>query len=253
MAAKPTVVLVPGAWHVEHTYHKLIPDLERRGYSTLAIRNPSLGQPMRDGLVDEDAAHLRSVVDRLLDDGKEVVVAAHSYAGSVLSPALANYAWKKGDKGRVLGLVYIAAFVLPEGKSIAAIMFPPDGSDSPLKADENGFIQPPDPHVFYNDLPESEQQELAKHLLPNPGNVGTVPGRGAPWKNVPAVYLKCLKDVILPPAVQQRMLDAVGGDALRVVELDSSHSPMLSMPEKVGDAVMLVERLGRESVEKERL
>lgn len=136
MAPKPTVVLVPGAWHVEHTYHKLIPDLERRGYSTLAIRNPSLGQPMRDGLVDEDAAHLRSVVDRLLDDGKEVVVAAHSYAGSVLSPALANYAWKKGDKGCVLGLVYIAAFVLPEGKSIAAIMFPPDGSDSPLKADE---------------------------------------------------------------------------------------------------------------------
>ncbi|KAF4303132.1 Microsomal signal peptidase 12kDa subunit [Botryosphaeria dothidea] len=256
MPTKPTVVLVPGAWHIEHTYHKLVPDLERRGYPTLAIRNPSVGQPARDGLVQEDATHLRSVIDPLLAEGKEVLVVAHSYGGSVLSPSLADYAWKKGEKGRVLGLVYIAAFLLPVGKSLGAIMYPPDGSDSPLKMDENGFLQPPDPHVFYNDLPEEEQQELQKHLLPNPGNVGHEPGKGEPWKRVPAVYIKCSKDVILPPPVQQAMLDEVGANPdyeVRVVELDSSHSPMLSMPAKVGDAIVLAEELGRKKLKEEGL
>lgn len=256
MSTKPTVVLVPGAWHIEHTYHKLVPDLERRGYPTLAIRNPSVGQPARDGLVQEDATHLRSVIDPLLAEGKEVLVVAHSYGGSVLSPSLADYAWKKGEKGRVLGLVYIAAFLLPVGKSPGAIMYPPDGSDSPLKMDENGFLQPPDPHVFYNDLPEEEQQELRKHLLPNPGNVGHEPGKGEPWKRVPAVYIKCSKDVILPPPVQQAMLDEVGANPdyeVRVIELDSSHSPMLSMPAKVGDAIVLAEELGRKKLKEEGL
>lgn len=254
MASKPTVILVPGAWHHEHTYHKLIPDLERRGYATRAIRNPSLGKPAADGLVDADANHLRSVIDPYLAAGTDVIVVAHSYAGSVLSPALADYAWKKdeGGNGRVLGLVYISAFILGEGKSLAHIMFPPDGNGSPMKADENGFIPPPDPYIFYNDLPESEQRELHKGLLPNPGNVGTVPGRGAPWHNVPTVFIKCSKDVILPPDIQQKMLDSIeGSEKVRVVTLDSSHSPMLSMPERVGDAVALAEELGREKLAKE--
>ncbi|KAL1626641.1 putative microsomal signal peptidase 12kda subunit [Diplodia seriata] len=256
MSSKPTVILVPGAWHTEHTYHKLIPDLERRGYKTRAIRNPSVGQPSGDGLVDRDAVHLRSVIDPYLAAGTDVIVAAHSYGGSVVSPALADYAWKKDEagRGRVLGLVYITAFILPEGKSAAQIMYPHDPERAPMQADENGFLQPPDPYVFYNDLPEAEQRELHAGLLPNPGNVGTVPGKGAPWLRVPTVYLKTAKDIILPADVQQGMLNAIeGSEQVRVVELDSSHSPMLSMPEKVGDAVALAEELGRERLAKEGL
>ncbi|KAH7042247.1 Alpha/beta hydrolase fold-1 [Macrophomina phaseolina] len=249
--AKPTVVLVPGAWHDEYAYHKLVPDLERRGYATLAVRNPSLGQSTREGLIEEDAAHLRTVVDRLLADGKEVIVVAHSYAGSVLSSALADYAWKEGENGHVLGLVYIAAFLLPEGKNLASIMFPPDGRNIPSKADENGFKPQPDPYIFYNDLPESEQQDLVKHLHPNPANADKLPGHGVPWKNIPTIYIKCLRDLMLPPYAQQAMLDAVdAGERLRVLELDASHSPMLSIPERVSDAVALVEGLGREGVER---
>lgn len=89
-------------------------------------------------------------------------------------------------------------------------------------------------------------------MLPNPGNVGTVPGTGAPWHNVPTVFIKCSKDVILPPDIQQKMLDSIeGSEKVRVVTLDSSHSPMLSMPDKVGDAVALAEELGREKLAKE--
>ncbi|OJD31633.1 microsomal signal peptidase 12kda subunit [Diplodia corticola] len=255
MSSKPTVILVPGAWHTEHTYHKLVPDLERRGYKTRAIRNPSLGKPAADGLVEKDAEHLRSVIDPYLAAGTDVIVAAHSYGGGVLSPALADYSWKKdeGGKGRVLGLVYIAAFILPEGKTFAQTMYPPNG-ESNMKADENGFLPPPDPHVFYNDLPESEQRELYAGLLPQPGNIGTEVGRGAPWQRVPTVYVKTAQDIILPADVQQRMVDAVeGGEKMRVVLLDSSHSPMLSMPEKVGDAVALAEELGRARLAEEGL
>lgn len=129
MATKPTIVLIPGGWHLPNTYDKLAPALERRGYSTLSIRNPSVGTLLpsdapTDTLVQADATNVRAAIAPLLAQGKELVVVAHSYGGEVLSRAFADYAWSSEDKGRVLALVYMAAFLLPAGKSLREVMGP---------------------------------------------------------------------------------------------------------------------------------
>ena len=76
-AGLPTIVLVHGAFAESASWNGVIADLHRRGYKAVAVANP-----LRS--LQEDAAYLRSVIDILPGP---VVVAGHSYGGSVMSEA----------------------------------------------------------------------------------------------------------------------------------------------------------------------
>ena len=71
-AATPTVVLVHGAFAESASWNGVIAELQRRGYTVIAVANPLRG-------LREDAAYLRSVLDSL---SGPIVVAGHSYGGS---------------------------------------------------------------------------------------------------------------------------------------------------------------------------
>ncbi|GGP16680.1 alpha/beta hydrolase [Nonomuraea glycinis] len=73
----PTVVLVHGAFAESASWNGVVADLKRRGYPVIAIANPLRG-------LQEDAAYLRSLLDSLTGP---IVIAGHSYGGSVLSEA----------------------------------------------------------------------------------------------------------------------------------------------------------------------
>jgi hypothetical protein len=93
MSEKPHIVLIPGAWHTGACYHIIIPLLEDAGYATTALTLPSVG------------------------------VVMHSYGGIPGSDAMKGLGRAersgKGLKGGVVALVYICAWMLPEGKCVA--------------------------------------------------------------------------------------------------------------------------------------
>src|SRR5687767_5759900 len=91
----PTVVLVHGAFAESASWDGVITDPAGRGYRSVAVANPLRG-------LAEDAAYLRSVIDSI--DGP-VVIAGHSYGGSVMSEAA-------DGADNVTALVYIASFHL---------------------------------------------------------------------------------------------------------------------------------------------
>ena len=99
-SATPTVVLVHGAFAESASWNGVIADLQRRGYTVVAVANPLRG-------LREDAAYLRSVLDGI---SGPIVVAGHSYGGSVMSEAA------DGVPG-VRALVYAASFHLEVGES----------------------------------------------------------------------------------------------------------------------------------------
>src|SRR4051812_9506916 len=76
----PTIVLVHGAFAESASWNDVIADLHRRGYNAIAVANPLRG-------LQQDAAYLRSVLD---SQSGPVVVAGHSYGGSVMSEAAAG-------------------------------------------------------------------------------------------------------------------------------------------------------------------
>src|ERR1700760_907348 len=95
----PAIVLVHGALTDASVWHPVIAELQRRGHQVLA---PAL--PMRS--LAGDAAELRDALEQV--DGP-VVVAGHSWGGSVISdPAALTPA--------VRALVFVAAFIQDTGE-----------------------------------------------------------------------------------------------------------------------------------------
>ena len=81
----------------------------------------------------DDAAHLRVALERLVGEGKYVVLVMHSYGGCVGSCAVEGLgaaqrrAEGRGDGGVVM-LLYMTAFVVPLGQSLHDMLdsgFPP--------------------------------------------------------------------------------------------------------------------------------
>jgi pimeloyl-ACP methyl ester carboxylesterase len=100
----PTVVLVHGAFVDASSWNGVIAELTAAGLDALAPPNLLRG-------VGTDAAYLTGFVEAL---GRPVVLAAHSYAGAVISQT-------GSDASNVAGLVYVAAYAPETGETLGAI------------------------------------------------------------------------------------------------------------------------------------
>lgn len=126
--AKPTVVLVPGAWHSPSHFDQLRARLHEADYPTVSLALPSLNSPNPNEIeVATDVAFIREkMLLPLLEEGKEVVLAVHSYGGcpgGAAAKGLSKSEWNsQGRHGGLVGLVFIAAFVAREGDSLLSLV-----------------------------------------------------------------------------------------------------------------------------------
>lgn len=98
--AKPTIVLVHGAFADASSWNGVITHLEKNGYKAVAVANP-----LRS--VSGDASLVSDVVGSI---AVPVVLVGHSYGGQVISNAA------KGNKN-VKSLVFVAAFAPDAGEA----------------------------------------------------------------------------------------------------------------------------------------
>ncbi len=101
---KPTVVLVHGAFADASSWTPVVARLQRLGYPVLAPADPLRG-------LTSDSQYLASVLATV--DGP-VILVGHSYGGAVITNSATG-------NGNVKALVYIAAFALDQGESLASI------------------------------------------------------------------------------------------------------------------------------------
>lgn len=92
------------------------------------------------------------------------------------------------------------------------------------------------PDAFYNDvLPRSRAEALARENVTH--NIMVVGGivEGVPWMDVQSMYVVCERDEALLVRLQRGMVrDAQeAGGKVRVVTLESGHSPFLSRPDEL--------------------
>jgi hypothetical protein len=118
--AKPTFVLVPGAWHQPDIYSSVIDTLGSHGYPTIGQPLPSAGAMPPHRTFDEDVSAIRGTLAKLVDiEEKEVILVVHSYTGMPGAEAPKDLGKKerqgKGLKGGVVRIVFIMAFAMPEG------------------------------------------------------------------------------------------------------------------------------------------
>lgn len=114
MSSKPVIVAFPGAWHPATTIEPFAQVLRDRGYDVRAYQLRSVGNASAHKT--DDIAYIRSVLLELIEQGKDVVLLCHSFAGAVSASAIQGL--HKKDRaaqghtaGGLTGVIYLAAFI----------------------------------------------------------------------------------------------------------------------------------------------
>lgn len=122
--SKPVVVVVPTAWHSPQHYSLLFDLLQKAGYAVSAQPLPSVNPATPVNVhVATDAEFVRhQQLLPLLDQGKDVLLVMHGYGGCPGGMAAKGLSKKQrsaeGVQGGVVGLVFVAGFLLLEGESV---------------------------------------------------------------------------------------------------------------------------------------
>lgn len=121
--SKPVCVIVPGAWHPESAYTDLVNHLNNNGYPVVTARLPSFNtNDPSASTCAADSEAVTKVLLSLIEEGKDIFVLNHSYGGipgGAAAHGLSKVALQsQGKRGGVVGLVYMSAFVVPEGLSL---------------------------------------------------------------------------------------------------------------------------------------
>ncbi len=221
----PTVVLVHGAFAESASWNGVVAQLQRRGYTVVAVANPLRG-------LQHDADYLRSVLDSLTGP---VVIAGHSYGGSVMSEAA------DGAPG-VTALVYVASFNLEVGESTAELAgkFPgaqlgsaldsvpfPGGADLYIKQERFHEIFAADVAPEIAELMAATQRPIAASALEDAATK-------AAWKTIPSWTLVTTQDLAIPAESMRFMAERAGSTT---VEIDASHAVTVSQPGAVAELI----------------
>src|SRR4051795_10123299 len=208
--AKPTIVLVHGAWADGSSWNAVSTELREQGFTVLAPPNLLRG-------IGTDAAYIASFLAQRTSG--PVVLVGHSYGGFVIT----NAGTGGGD---VRALVYVDAFMPDEGETVFGILggsgsafdipdpttvFDIVGYPDAPEGDAEGFLKPDTVHAsFAQDLPEADRWLIAAGQRPITLGANTAPSGPASWKSVKNWAVIGTEDRVIPPALQRSMAERAG-------------------------------------------
>jgi pimeloyl-ACP methyl ester carboxylesterase len=224
---RPTIVLVHGALTDASVWNGVAERLQADGYTTIA---PAI--PLRSLAADID--YLASFHDTI--EGS-VVLAAHSYGGTIISHPEFN-------RDAVVALIFAAAFQPDAGESTGELngRFPgsrlgeattevrsyPGGNDMYLRAGD--FAD-----VYSADVPATTRALMAAAQRPIDPAALEESFDGEPsWKQIRSWTVVSTSDHSLPPEAERFMAQRAGST---VVEVDASHAVPVSRPAEVAEVI----------------
>jgi pimeloyl-ACP methyl ester carboxylesterase len=216
---KPTIVFCHGIWADGSCFSKIIPALQADGHEVIAVQY---------GLdsFEEDVATVKRTLNRV---GSPVLLVGHSYGGATITAS--------GVDHRVAGLVYIGAVAPDVGETVQQQLdkYPSDIFTRVEIADGRAWMLPNGTEFFAGDLSEQEQKLVwATHYAPVADLFQQQKIRSTPWKSKPSWYILTTQDHTVHPDLQRWVSKRMGAT---VIEVESSHVPMLSKPDVVIDVI----------------
>jgi len=262
-----TFIFLHGSFHAGWNWHKVLPLLASAGHKGLAPDLPGHGRdrtPPHKVTLKSSTDAVLAIIDALPKD-EEIVLVAHSRNGIVISEAA------EARPHRLKGLVYLAAYLVPSGRSMMDYAIedptslvvqnvqsstPPQTIrrlvtifKSPFARALGRALLPSSQQIhrlkrsaykpaLYHDCPD-EIVELANTLLesePNWPGFEPLSLTANGFGSVPKTYIECLEDRAVTLPLQRRMYQETPCD--KVFSLASSHSPFFSQPEKLVEALI---------------
>jgi len=226
-SAKPTIVLVHGAWADGSSWNGVITGLQHDGYTVDAPPNPLNGAA-------SDSAYLASYLKTITGP---IVLVGHSYGGFVITNAATG-------NTNVKALVYVDAYMPAQGETLNGLttQFPgsrvsPDAlnfAPEPGGAIEAYIKQADFRDILANDLPARQADELAATQRPINAAALDEPSGTPAWATIPSWDVIGTADHALPEAAQAFMAQRAGST---VTKVDASHLSMISHPALVRNVI----------------
>ena len=224
-AAKPTVILVHGAFADSASWDGVAARLQADGYTVIGAANP-----LRS--VKGDGAAVSAIVKSVQGP---VVLVGHSYGGSVITAAAVG-------NPNVRSLVYVAAFAPETGETAvqlsgkfpgstlgptlaAAVALPDGGKDLYIRQDK--FAD-----QFAADVPAAKARLMAIGQRPITEAALNEASGEAAWKNIPSYFVYGSADKNIPEAALSFMAERAHSRHTVAIK-GASHVVMTSHPAEV--------------------
>jgi pimeloyl-ACP methyl ester carboxylesterase len=226
-------VLVHGAWHGGWCWDKVVSLLRKGGFRVEAPDLPGHGKD-KTAISEVSLQAYTDSICKILDAQSEpVILVGHSMGGAVITQA-AEYRPEK-----IRNLVYLTAYLLRNGESIAQVsqrdtesLLPPN-----MVFSENfSHCTVKDESIreaFYGDCPDDDVARAMSLIVPQSASPFLTPVDSSEknFGRIPRVYIECLRDRTISPSEQKKMYTDLPCE--RVISMDTSHSPFFSAPEEL--------------------
>jgi pimeloyl-ACP methyl ester carboxylesterase len=237
MAGSPALVLIHGGQHDSRCWQPTIDAINRDAPGTRIL---AVNLPGRQGVPgDLDTLTIADCVEAAVGQIEQaaladVVLVGHSMAGLTL-PGVAT----KLGADRVRRIICVAASMPPQGKRILDTLLPPIRLAVSRPSNELPLWMAK--RMFTNGMTPQQRAFSLSVLIPDASRLAleTVDRSGLPGR-IPRSWVLTRRDRSLPPRQQRRFIDNLGG-VEEVIELDTCHNAMISMPDEL--AAILVARL----------
>lgn len=229
-SARPTVVLVHGAFADSSSWNGVVKLLLAQGYPVIAVAVPLRG-------LKSDSDYVAAVLGSVKGP---VVLVGHSYGGLVITNA-AN------GRSNVKALVFVAGFAPAQGESGAGltalfpgstlgetiaepIVLPGGGNDLYIERDKF-------PEQVAADVPASEALVMAATQRPATGTALNEASAAAAWKTIASWFIFGELDKNIPAAAHAFMAERARARDTFMVK-GASHVVMISHPDAVAKMIV---------------
>ncbi|KAJ5708663.1 Alpha/Beta hydrolase protein [Penicillium malachiteum] len=245
----PVILLVPGAFGTPDGFERLLPYLNKAGYTTHPGAYPSCNPSdpaTASALKDINSLREDVLLPLLNEQSKDVVIIAHSYGGVVAGGAAKALAKEtrraQGHSTGVIGLIYVVGNITLEGESLLAAI---GGAYPPFiqvnKPSEGLSVIEPAMEVLYNDCDRALEPELANLMEPHALRAFETPATAPAWAESTfdgrRAYVRTTDDCCNPSWVQDMWLQKSKVE-WEIVDFKTGHMPFVSQPEVLAEQII---------------
>lgn len=232
-----TIVLVHGAWSDAHSWDAVTPLLKAQGNEVIDVNLAGHGQDTTSFA----GISFKTYVDQVkaaIGTRTNVVLVGHSFGGMVISQVAEEI------PSQIKELIYLAAALPHNGDSLLGLAQgdPASHIGKFLTIDkEHGaaiIAKEGVADVFAADAPQQVQEYIAANIKPEPLAPLATPVQLTEknFGGVKKVYIHTANDHAISYPAQQYMVK--NNKLAKVYTLQSSHTPFVSMPDKLADILI---------------
>ncbi len=236
---KETYVLVHSAWLGGWQWENVAETLKEEGHTVLTPDLPGHGSDKTSPAnitMDNYVKTLTGILDK---QDRSVILVGHSFNGITVS----RVAELRPNK--VKKLVYVTAFLLPNGGSFFRAVQGVEGS----KAVENFYLSEDKTYAlvkedeiqnaFAHDIPKEAFDSAKPYIVPEPAAplMYELQITDENFGKVPKYYIECTEDRAIPIEIQRAMYK---GNVEKSYSLNSSHTPNFSQPVNLANILLEV-------------